>query len=70
MVASFVSLPAWFGHATGRVSKALLVIALFFIGSEISWATLRLMRGRVLAHALMLWIAGGSAMLVAAMTAV
>jgi uncharacterized integral membrane protein (TIGR00698 family) len=69
MVATFVSLPAWFSHATGRVSKALLVIALFFIGSEISWATLRLMRGRVLAHALMLWIGAGAAMLVAAMTA-
>jgi uncharacterized integral membrane protein (TIGR00698 family) len=67
--ASVVSLPAWFGPATGRVSKALLVVALFFIGSEISWATLRLMRGRVLAHALMLWLAAGSAMLVAAMTA-
>lgn len=67
--ASVVSLPAWFGHATGRVSKALLVVALFFIGSEITWATLRLMRGRVLAHALMLWVAAGSAMLVAALTA-
>lgn len=67
--ATFVPLPAWFGHTAGRASKALLVVALFFIGSEISWGTLRLMRGRVLAHALMLWIVAGSAMLVAAMTA-
>jgi uncharacterized integral membrane protein (TIGR00698 family) len=69
VIATLVSLPAWFGHATARASKGLLVVALFFIGSEISWGTLRLMRGRVLAHALLLWIAAGSAMLVAALTA-
>ncbi len=66
---TLVSLPAWFGHGAGRVSKGLLVVALFFIGSEISWATLRLMRGRVLVHALVLWVAAGSAMLIAAMAA-
>lgn len=69
IAATFVPLPAWVGHAAGRTSKALLVVALFFIGTEISWATLRLMRGRVLVHALVLWLAAGSAMLVAAMTA-
>ena len=67
--ATVVPLPVWFGHAAGRVSKALLVVALFFIGSEISRATLRLMRGRVLIHALILWLAAASAMLVAALTA-
>ncbi len=67
--ATVVSLPAWFGYGAGRLSKALLVVALFFIGSEISWATLRLMRGRVLIHALTLWVAAGSAMLAAAMAA-
>ncbi len=69
VVATIVPLPAWFGEATGRASKALLVVALFFIGTQISRATLRSMRGRVLAHALMLWIVAGSAMLVAALTA-
>ena len=56
----------------GRLINALLilgVVALFFIGSEISWATLRLMRGRVLVHALTLWVAAGSALLVAAIAA-
>lgn len=67
--ATFVPLPAWFGHTAARVSKALLVTALFFIGSEISASTLRLMRGRVLVHAVTLWIAAASAMLVAAKTA-
>jgi uncharacterized membrane protein YadS len=62
-------LPAGIGHAAGRVSKALLVTALFFIGTEISWATLRLMRGRVLIHALLLWAIAGSATLLAVLTA-
>jgi len=69
VLATVVPLPAWVGQAAGRASKALLVVALFFIGTEISWATLRLMRGRVLIHALVLWITAGSAMLAAAMTA-
>jgi uncharacterized membrane protein YadS len=69
ILASVVPLPSWFGHAAGRTSKALLVTALFFIGTEISWATLRLMRGRVLAHAVALWAAAALAMLTAVMTA-
>jgi uncharacterized membrane protein YadS len=68
-LATLVALPTWFGQAAGRTSKALLVIALFFIGTEISRATLGLMRGRVLVHALLLWITAGTAMLVAALTA-
>jgi uncharacterized integral membrane protein (TIGR00698 family) len=66
---TFVRLPGWFGQTTAHASKALLVVALFFIGTEISWATLRAMRGRVLVHAVVLWLAAGSVMLVAAMTA-
>lgn len=69
VLASVIPLPAWVGHTTGRASKALLVAALFFIGTEISWATLRMMRGRVLVHALVLWVVAASAMLVAALTA-
>ena len=61
--------PDWVSHSAGRVSKALLVTALFFIGTEISWATLRLMRGRVLVHALLLWTLAGSATLAAVLTA-
>jgi uncharacterized membrane protein YadS len=66
-LATFVALPVWFGQAAGRTSKALLVIALFFIGTEISRATLGLMRGRGLVHALVLWVTAGAAMLVAAL---
>jgi uncharacterized membrane protein YadS len=68
-LATFVPLPNWFGHVAGRTSKALLVVALFCIGTEISRATLALMRGRVLVHALVLWALAGSAMLAAAVLA-
>ena len=37
------------------LSKALLVVALFFIGSQIDMTTLKQMRGRALVHALLLW---------------
>jgi uncharacterized integral membrane protein (TIGR00698 family) len=69
ILASVVPLPSEISHAAGRTSKALLVVALFFIGTEISWATLRLMRGRVLAHALALWAVAATAVLAAVMTA-
>jgi uncharacterized integral membrane protein (TIGR00698 family) len=61
VLTTVLPLPAVISHGAGRVSKALLVTALFFIGTEISWATLRLMRGRVLVHALLLWTLAGSA---------
>jgi uncharacterized integral membrane protein (TIGR00698 family) len=61
--------PDWVSHSAGRTSKALLVTALFFIGTEISRATLRLMRGRVLVHALLLWALAGSATLAAVLAA-
>jgi uncharacterized integral membrane protein (TIGR00698 family) len=68
VLSTALPLPAWVGHSAGRISKALLVTALFFIGTEISWATLKLMRGRVLVHALLLWAVAGSATLLAVLT--
>ncbi len=69
VVTSVVALPEWATQGAGRVSKALLVMALFFIGSEISRDTLRRMRGRVLWHAVLLWAVAASATLFAALTA-
>ena len=34
VLSTVLPLPAWIGHAAGRVSKALLVTALFFIGTR------------------------------------
>ncbi len=56
VLTTVVPLPAEVAQAASRASKALLITALFFIGTEISRATLRLMRGRVLVHALLLWV--------------
>jgi uncharacterized integral membrane protein (TIGR00698 family) len=64
-----VPLPAEVAHAASRLSKALLITALFFIGTEISRATLRLMRGRVLIHALLLWAVAASATLATVLAA-
>jgi uncharacterized integral membrane protein (TIGR00698 family) len=69
VLATVVPMPAWATQGAGRVSKLLLVAALFFIGTEISWATLQLMRGRVLGHAIALWLAAASAMLLTVMAA-
>jgi len=52
---SLVSLPATVVTAAAATSKVLLVIALFFIGTEISRETLRGLRGTVLVHGLLLW---------------
>jgi uncharacterized membrane protein YadS len=67
VLATVVPIPAWATQGAGRVSKVLLVVALFFIGTEITWSTLRLMRGRVLGHAIVLWLAAAAAMLVTVM---
>jgi uncharacterized membrane protein YadS len=48
-----------------RMCKGLLVIALFFIGTEIRAETLKRMRGRVLAHAVLLWLVAASVSLAA-----
>ncbi|NCF19627.1 MAG: putative sulfate exporter family transporter [Haliea sp.] len=52
---SIVALPAGVVSAASSASKMLLVIALFFIGTEISRETLRGLRGTVLVHGLLLW---------------
>lgn len=52
---SFVSLPGDLISAAGTTCKLLLVVALFFIGTEINRETLRGLRGSVLVHGLLLW---------------
>ncbi len=69
VLTTVVPLPAEVAHAASRLSKALLITALFFIGTEISRATLRLMRGRVLVHALLLWAVAASATLATVLAA-
>ncbi len=56
MIGSFVELPAWFISGVGFVSKALLVIALYCIGSDISRSTLRRFRGAPVIHGTLLWV--------------
>lgn len=53
---TFISLPGILLASTTWLSRALLVIALFLIGTEISRTTLRALRGRILVQALILWI--------------
>ncbi len=50
-----IELPAVATQAAGAVSKALLVVALFLVGTELTRATVRRIRGRVLWQALLLW---------------
>ena len=52
---STLPLPDLVPAVAATLSKALLVIALFFIGTEISRATLGNLKGKVLAQALALW---------------
>ncbi len=65
--ASVVSIPGPLLMTAGRLSRALLVAALFFIGTEITWQTVKALRGRVLVHALGLWFAAIGATLGAVM---
>ncbi len=55
MAGSVLPLPDAVPQLAGMVSKALLVCALFFIGSQINRATLAQLRGAALAHGLLLW---------------
>jgi uncharacterized integral membrane protein (TIGR00698 family) len=57
--------PDWVVHGAGRASKMLLVVALFFVGTEIRAETLRQMRGRVLVHAVLLWAVAAAVTLAA-----
>ena len=52
---SLFPLPASVVSTASLLSKTLLVIALYCIGTEISRATLRALRGSVLIHGLLLW---------------
>ena len=52
---SLLPLPAFVITGAGVLSKALLVCALFFIGSQINRRTLKSLRGAALAHGLLLW---------------
>lgn len=65
VLASLVQIPESVTAATSRVSRGLLVAALFFIGTEITWQTLQQIRGRILLHALGLWVAAIAATLAA-----
>jgi uncharacterized membrane protein YadS len=49
-------MPAALPGVAGIVSKGLLVMALFLIGTEINRQTLRSLKGRVLVQALLLWM--------------
>jgi len=53
---SLVSLPAIIVSGASIVSKWLLTMALFFIGTDISRKTLKAVRGSVLVQGIMLWL--------------
>ena len=55
-VATFIDLPAIVTSTATTVSKALLVGALFFVGTEMTRATVAAIRGRILVHAVGLWL--------------
>ena len=55
-VGSIIDLPALLVSSTGTISKALLVAALFLVGNQLTRETLSNIRGRVLIHAVVLWL--------------
>jgi uncharacterized integral membrane protein (TIGR00698 family) len=54
-ISSLVDLPVQVVSTASMLSKGLLVIALYCIGTEITRATLKSLRGSVLIHGLTLW---------------
>lgn len=52
---SIVNVPQIATQTAGAASKALLVCALFVVGTELSRQTVARIRGKVLVHALLLW---------------
>ena len=62
-IGSILPLPTAVISAAGMLSKALLVCALFFIGSQINRATLGNLRGAALWHAVLLWLLAAPATL-------
>jgi uncharacterized membrane protein YadS len=55
-VSSVLALPGTVTASAGLLSRWLLVIALFLVGTELTRATVRQIRGRVLGQALALWV--------------
>jgi len=55
IIGSTVPLPSWSVDLASTTSNALLVLALYCIGMEISRATLGNLRGALLLHGLLLW---------------
>jgi len=56
MLGSFLDLPAWLTNGAGSISKALLVLALYCIGTDISRTTVRELRGATLVQGIALWL--------------
>ena len=52
---SLIGLPSEVVSGASMISKSLLVVALFCIGTEINRSTLKELRGAVLMHGLLLW---------------
>lgn len=53
---TLIDLPEVVTRSAGTLSKAALVGALFFVGTEITRGTVAALRGRVVIHALVLWV--------------
>jgi uncharacterized membrane protein YadS len=53
---SVLDLPGSVVNGAGALSKWLLVVALFLVGTELTRTTVRQIRGRVLGQALVLWV--------------
>lgn len=56
LIATLLSVPGWITETATSVSKALLVCALFFVGTEMTRGTLVALRGRTAALAVVLWL--------------
>lgn len=56
IIGSFFDLPAWLVNTASSLSKALLVIALYCIGSDINRNTLSHFKGVAVLHGVLLWI--------------
>ncbi len=55
VLGSSLPVPAQITHGASLISKALLVLALFCIGTEINRETVKRLRGQTLLHGLLLW---------------
>ncbi|MEM8767411.1 MAG: putative sulfate exporter family transporter, partial [Pseudomonadota bacterium] len=64
-VGTFLDLPGLLTSGAGMISKALLVIALFLVGCELTRSTLRQIRGRTFWLGIGLWLAVAPLVLVA-----